>query len=224
MLILMTHFCHAQERDTVQHDEGSSQSSSGNIINVDDSGGICNSLRISGNDRLPGAVLLARERLLKRLRGVSLSRNNRQSNRAPAGINPSDIQSFGDGFRLVDAGDLETDIPREWLGRGALFGASASQREQLLVSPETSKQKPPGLTQEALNCLQVEVFSKAKYSDEGQILRASQECSICLDSFLEGDELICLPCAHRFHSGCLDPWIQTCGDCPYCRRGIRAMN
>lgn len=66
---------HAQERDIVRLEEGSRQSSSGNIINLDNSGGIPNSHRFSGNDRLPGAVLLARERLLERLRGVSLSRN-----------------------------------------------------------------------------------------------------------------------------------------------------
>ncbi|KAI8027093.1 putative E3 ubiquitin-protein ligase RHY1A [Camellia lanceoleosa] len=206
------------EHDTVRHDEGSNQSSSGNTINLENLGGIHHNRRFSGNERLPGAVLLARERLLERLRGVSLS-ENRQSNRASSGRNRN-VLTFGDHFRLLDAGDWETAISREWL---AGFTDSISQTDQLLVPRETS-QRPPGLTQEALHRLQLEVFSKAKYSSEGEMLRASQECSICLESFMEGDELICLPCTHRFHSGCLDPWVRTCGDCPYCRRGIVATS
>ncbi|KAF5951819.1 hypothetical protein HYC85_009763 [Camellia sinensis] len=144
---------------------------------------------------------------------------DRRSNRASSGRNRN-VLTFGDHFRLIDAGDWETEISREWL---AGFTDSISQTDQLLVPRETSK-RPPGLTQEALHRLQLEVFSKAKYSSEGEMSRASQECSICLESFMEGDELICLPCTHRFHLGCLDPWVRTCGDCPYCRRVIVATS
>ncbi|KAH0862107.1 hypothetical protein HID58_079318 [Brassica napus] len=44
--------------------------------------------------------------------------------------------------------------------------------------------------------------------------------SICLESFTNGDVLISLPCTHSFHSLCLNPWLKTCGDCPYCLRAI----
>lgn len=208
----------ASERDIVRLEEGSRQSSSGNIINLENSGGIPNSHRFSGNDRLPGAVLLARERLLERLRGVSLSRNRQNNRDSPAG-NRNDLIS-GDDFRLVDAGDWETDGSSEWLAGSPLTTDSTSQIEQLLVPPRQTSKRPPGLTQVELNCVQLEVFSQSKRSVKGEILRSSQECSICLESFVGGDELMCLPCAHRFHSSCLDPWVRVCGDCPYCRRGI----
>ncbi|XP_057465341.1 LOW QUALITY PROTEIN: probable E3 ubiquitin-protein ligase RHY1A [Actinidia eriantha] len=205
------------ERDAVRLNEGSSQSSSSSNINLDNSGGIHNIPRFSGNDRLPGAVLLARERLLQRLRGVYLS-GNRQSNRASSDINRNDV-TLGDEFRLVDAGDWRAEIPREWFSGGTPFTDSVSQREQLLV-PQQTITRPTGLTQEAVNNLHVEFFGTAKCSDERVTSGALQECSICLEGFLEGDELMCLPCAHRFHSSCLDPWIRTCGDCPYCRSSI----
>lgn len=48
----------------------------------------------------------------------------------------------------------------------------------------------------------------------------SQECPICLESFCEGDGLIRLDCGHRFHTMCLQPWVRTCSDCPYCRADI----
>ncbi|KAF7126315.1 hypothetical protein RHSIM_Rhsim11G0154900 [Rhododendron simsii] len=208
----------ASERDTVHLEEGSNQLSSGNIINLDNLGGIPNSHRLNGNDRLPGAVLLARERLLERLRSVSLSRNGR-NNRASPAFNRTDL-ILGDDYSLIDAGDWETDNSGEWLAGGPLITDSAPQIEQLLVPPQRTTKRPPGLTQVELNCLQLEVFNQSKCSVEGEILRASRECSICLESFVEGDELMCLPCAHRFHSSCLDPWVRTCGDCPYCRRGV----
>ncbi|XAR72954.1 hypothetical protein NMG60_11019771 [Bertholletia excelsa] len=195
------------EHDAVGLNEGSSESSSGNIPS---SG---SRQTFSGNDRLPGAVLLARERLLERLRGASLS-GNRHVDRTLSGINHHHYgESFGDEFSLIDARDWETEIPRDWLATSSLF--SLSQTGQRLAPPEVKK-RPLGLTQEARDSLPVEIFSNEVETST----LWSQDCSICLESFVEGDELLCLPCGHRFHSDCLDPWLLTCGDCPYCRRGV----
>lgn len=112
----------------------------------------------------------------------------------------------------MDAGDWDTEISREWLASIAPITNSATQ---------DVNNRSPGLTQEALCCLAVEIFSSEEKSDESS---ASRECSICLDSFSLGDELIRLPCDHRYHFSCLYPWVRTCGDCPYCRRGIDAKN
>lgn len=111
----------------------------------------------------------------------------------------------------MDAGDWETEISREWLAAIAPISNS--------VGSHLSK-RPPGLTQEALSCLPVEVFCVTEESVEQYVSRPSRECSICLESFVVGDELIRLPCGHRYHFCCLDPWVRTCGDCPYCRRSI----
>ncbi|CAI9769153.1 unnamed protein product [Fraxinus pennsylvanica] len=109
-----------QENESIWLDRGIHHSASGNVS--------------SGNSRLPGSVLLARERLLQRLRGVTLS-----------------------GNRLVDGGDWETDISRDWLA------AIPSSTDSVM------QKRPPGLTQEALNCLQVDKFSD---TDEGFIFAA----------------------------------------------------
>uniref|UniRef100_A0A5B7AVI6 Putative E3 ubiquitin-protein ligase RLIM n=1 Tax=Davidia involucrata TaxID=16924 RepID=A0A5B7AVI6_DAVIN len=204
------------ENESVRIDQGSSQSASSSIISTENFSSIQNRLRSSGNDRLPGAALLARERLLERLRGVSLSGNWR-SNRASSGIYRDDL-TFHNDFRPVNTGDWETEISREWQA-GGTYTDSIIQTDRLLV-PEGTSKRPPGLTKEALDCLHLEVFSNMENNDEGTISGASWECSICLESFLEGDELVHLPCGHRFHSCCLVPWIQNCGDCPCCRAGI----
>ncbi|CAK9154664.1 unnamed protein product [Ilex paraguariensis] len=66
---------HIQEHHPVHLDQVSSQSASGNTFTSENIGGIHARQRYSGNDRLPGAVILARERLLQRLRSVSQSGN-----------------------------------------------------------------------------------------------------------------------------------------------------
>ena len=67
--------CKTQEHEAgVQYEQGHSLSPSSSIINSDDFRSI-QRRRATANDRLPGAVLLARERLVERLRGVSVSGN-----------------------------------------------------------------------------------------------------------------------------------------------------
>jgi len=42
-------------------------------------------------------------------------------------------------------------------------------------------------------------------------------CPICLDDFAAKQQLLRLPCNHRFHSDCLMPWIKSHALCPICR-------
>lgn len=43
----------------------------------------------------------------------------------------------------------------------------------------------------------------------------SLECPICVDGFVQGEEIRMLPCTHRFHLGCIDPWLlNASGTCP----------
>ncbi|KAI9011495.1 hypothetical protein BC832DRAFT_550856 [Gaertneriomyces semiglobifer] len=46
----------------------------------------------------------------------------------------------------------------------------------------------------------------------------SETCAICLGDFMDGEIIRTLPCAHYFHSECIDPWLMeqsTC--CPLCK-------
>lgn len=211
----ISHRVHRPEREPVRLDQATHQPSSSGInsVSADILSGISHRQRFTGSDRLPGAVLLARERLLARLRGVPLS-GNRRISRPSLDFHLDDF-TFGDDFRLIDVGDWSTG----WLTGGT---PSSDLNSETMLPPlmrEPSKRKPPGLTQEALDSLHRAVFSRAEGAEEG-MSRASRDCSICLDGYREGDKLTCLPCGHKFHSACLDPWVRTCGDCPYCRSVI----
>ncbi|KAI4336654.1 hypothetical protein L6164_015152 [Bauhinia variegata] len=43
------------------------------------------------------------------------------------------------------------------------------------------------------------------------------QCSVCLDDFEIGSEAKEMPCKHRFHNGCILPWLELHSSCPVCR-------
>ncbi|KAM3762112.1 hypothetical protein ACB098_01G319800 [Castanea mollissima] len=46
------------------------------------------------------------------------------------------------------------------------------------------------------------------------------DCAVCLELFKAGENLVHLPCAHKFHVRCLVPWLENNAHCPCCRMGI----
>ncbi|KAL4613857.1 hypothetical protein ACB092_07G011900 [Castanea dentata] len=171
-----------------------SQFVSSNIANTENLSSTSRPGLIENEDRLPVAVLLARPRLLERLRGVPLSAN--RGGGRPLSDRPE--------LTLVDDQDLGTQASAGRSAGGSSITSLTSRikRLQLLLKP---KKKPPGLSQEALDCLHLEVFSRKV---EVAVSRASQDCSVCLETFVEGDVLIRLPWSHSFHSACLDPGFE----------------
>ncbi|KAJ4305340.1 hypothetical protein N0V90_000871 [Kalmusia sp. IMI 367209] len=49
-------------------------------------------------------------------------------------------------------------------------------------------------------------------------------CSICTDDFEKGQDIRVLPCNHKFHPECVDPWLlNVSGTCPLCRVDLRPV-
>ncbi|KAF2098075.1 hypothetical protein NA57DRAFT_57241 [Rhizodiscina lignyota] len=47
-------------------------------------------------------------------------------------------------------------------------------------------------------------------------------CSICTEDFERGEDVRVLPCNHKFHPACIDPWLlNVSGTCPLCRIDLR---
>ncbi|KAM0937437.1 putative transcription factor C2H2 family [Dioscorea sansibarensis] len=162
-------------------------------------------LRSITSERLPGAVLEARARLLERLRNVSLSETRQTP--ATGGISWDEFLVTSD-LDLIDSVNLGAENLTDFTVRAR--GTSSFN--------ELHKRKSPGLGWSTLCSLCQEVYTDAVATDG--VTQASLECGICLEKFVLGDELIKLQCSHRFHLTCLEPWVRSSGDCPYCRASI----
>jgi len=69
---------------------------------------------------------------------------------------------------------------------------------------------------EAIEALPTRKFDGATSSGD----KEDNKCQICMEDFLEGDELRTLPCFHLFHTQCVDQWLKVNSICPTCRHKI----
>ncbi|KAJ3680663.1 hypothetical protein LUZ60_016941 [Juncus effusus] len=62
---------------------------------------------------------------------------------------------------------------------------------------------------------------KYKKGGDGDLEVTHGDCSVCLNEFLEGEDLRLLPkCMHAFHVQCIDTWLKSHSNCPLCRASI----
>lgn len=126
---------------------------------------------------------------------------------------------------IVKFGDQEEDKP----GTGAEIGrdvelaehphgANATEtqeaRDHVATSSteETTTRGPDVVTTEAhvdTTGREQNVADSEGKTDQGLA------CSVCVEDFEKGQDLRVLPCMHKFHPECIDPWLlNVSGTCP----------
>ncbi|KAG6504790.1 hypothetical protein ZIOFF_037137 [Zingiber officinale] len=102
------------------------------------------------------------------------------------------------------------------------------RRHNSAGSMEQSKNEGQGELHEIPGNVQREVYSsknskkKFSWSKMGWTSPEQSDCAVCLEEYKTGDILVHLPCAHRFHWNCAQPWLETSSYCPCCRTTIFA--
>ncbi|KAL3684070.1 hypothetical protein R1sor_002092 [Riccia sorocarpa] len=85
--------------------------------------------------------------------------------------------------------------------------------------PHTESQTVQGLDAKALNVIPVHSYRAAQF--EKLTDGTPVECSICLNDFVENEQVRLLPrCNHVFHIHCIDTWLLSHVSCPVCRDGV----
>ncbi|KMT09977.1 hypothetical protein BVRB_5g121930 [Beta vulgaris subsp. vulgaris] len=77
------------------------------------------------------------------------------------------------------------------------------ERENRRMMVEIPPPLPPSVVVESL--------------ERERVIDENSDCSICLERFELGEEVIKLPCLHVFHSNCIVRWLERILICPFCR-------
>ncbi|XP_043910790.1 E3 ubiquitin-protein ligase RNF43 [Protopterus annectens] len=56
--------------------------------------------------------------------------------------------------------------------------------------------------------------------DSGSSCSSAPTCAVCLEEFVEGQDLRIISCLHEFHKQCVDPWLILHRTCPLCMYNI----
>ncbi|GAP83842.1 putative RING-7 protein [Rosellinia necatrix] len=104
-------------------------------------------------------------------------------------------------------------------GSRAATGATSSNDAVLEPSPEAVDATPSQHKPESAAVATSSTPDKAK---EPEPENDHLGCSICTEDFTVGEDVRVLPCDHKFHPACVDPWlVNVSGTCPLCRLDLR---
>ena len=55
--------------------------------------------------------------------------------------------------------------------------------------------------------IDIERFGTIDFNYNKNLCQENKNCTICLIDFVNKEKLRILPCMHRFHATCADPWL-----------------
>jgi hypothetical protein len=147
------------------------------------------------------------------------------------------IIKFGEKEEPAKPGDVElgstsgnsnTDVPSTTTATTevppaktttATVTATKAQTQEI---SETPQQTTPVTEQPEGIAAAIAPTAVASGSTDGTSNHDALGCTICTEDFEKGQDIRVLPCDHKFHPECVDPWLlNVSGTCPLCRVDLR---
>ncbi|KAJ4377691.1 hypothetical protein N0V83_000520 [Neocucurbitaria cava] len=139
---------------------------------------------------------------------------------------PTDVE-LGSTAEARDADGTNADTRAQTTQATAETGATeatATTTAAVTETPETTTKAMAEEHQEGIAPAQVLAVGAASGTSNGNPQDESLGCSICTEDFEKGQDLRVLPCDHKFHPECVDPWLlNVSGTCPLCRVDLRPV-
>ncbi|KAF2993404.1 hypothetical protein E8E13_001712 [Curvularia kusanoi] len=141
------------------------------------------------------------------------------------GEKEEEITKPGDVEMGSTSGTRDADVPNATTTTTASPPATTTVNATKSPAPETSEitRDTPSLTEQPEG-IAAAVAPTALAAGSGS--EASNDdalgCTICTEDFEKGQDIRVLPCDHKFHPECVDPWLlNVSGTCPLCRVDLR---
>lgn len=132
---------------------------------------------------------------------------------------------------IVKFGDREDDKATSRARDVEMESGSPSAPDPSLAASEAERQKIKGQTDadaapDGPEVVMTETATGANPSNQAPTDTATHTdretltdnglaCSVCTDDFVKGQDIRVLPCNHKFHPECIDPWLlNVSGTCP----------
>mmetsp|Transcript_91033 Transcript_91033/g.253454 ORF Transcript_91033/g.253454 Transcript_91033/m.253454 type:complete len:323 (+) Transcript_91033:145-1113(+) len=132
----------------------------------------------------------------------------------------------GHSAHAAAARDARTAFLRAWrlsqrqLASEQVFNTEPLGARPAAQQPSTPRRLPCGAVAARLDsCTAVARFGTS-FVSVGAEASTSLECAICFELFQEGEYLRILPCLHRYHVQCVDPWLASRWNCPLCKHEL----
>jgi hypothetical protein len=71
-------------------------------------------------------------------------------------------------------------------------------------------------SESTISSLPTEVLAEDNVDDSG----LPNQCAICLENLLCGEQVRRLPCKHIYHTACIDEWLRNVSSCPVCKSRV----
>ncbi|KAG4983074.1 hypothetical protein JHK87_027823 [Glycine soja] len=82
---------------------------------------------------------------------------------------------------------------------------------EMLLALDEGNHQHTGASSNLINSLPQSTIQTDNFTDA---------CAICLETPVQGEIIRHLPCLHKFHKDCIDPWLQRKTSCPVCKSSI----